>query len=482
MATADSTLFSTVNPPTPIAPCGANPCVAARQEDDAFISRVSDRTKRLIGEDIDTTGPHPGDFGPEVRPDNWTYCQNRAADMGPFVRQYLKYRDALTYARAANDVNKTGDDPSSPTPKTANCLTRLPDTAPELNKALGIPKDLPQNVFGPAPPPLTDADLRNDDTGFRAAMYRDESTGQLILVPRDTEPQSLEDWRANTDNGQGKKDPDQYREMRNLCAKLDMSRVDFDIAGYSKGGGLAQEGGLISPDSYVYVFNSAGLPDASLARTSQASFDSLSSRTEAFNAQGDFMTYMNDTTDPNQQIANARYLRSQLEGAQHWYQYDPVAISYRNPATLAAQQQQQIAQLQIKAFFESGMEPPPDLLAQASTKPDPTFQTDKQTYLKQLDGMIEDAQAKRDTGQPFRLFPPVRTDDAEVIPGSLNQDWSSSPVQALISRVGRLFGAGDNSANFGKLVQHRISGVVSSMQDLENRDKAAMKQFLDQCG
>src|SRR5882762_2960971 len=114
-----------------------NPCVAVREKGDAMISDVAQRTKRLIGQDI-ATGNQPGDFGPQLRPGDWTYCQNRAADMGAIVRQYDKYRNALPYARAANDVNKLKDAPGS-SAKGGRCLTRLPDTGLDLNKALHLP-------------------------------------------------------------------------------------------------------------------------------------------------------------------------------------------------------------------------------------------------------------------------------------------------------------------------------------------------------
>ena len=97
---------------------------------------------------------------------------------------------------------------------------------------------------------LQDSDLRNDITGFRAALYRDEGTGQMILVPRDTQPDSLVDWQSNTRNGMGLDTP-QYQRCAGSPSKLAANDQVFDIAGYSKGGGLAQEGGLVSALSQV---------------------------------------------------------------------------------------------------------------------------------------------------------------------------------------------------------------------------------------
>lgn len=437
--------------------CAGNPCVAAKQKGDALISAVSQRTRRLIGQDIVTTGKQPGDFGPQLRPSDWTYCQNQAADMGAIVRRYNKYRDALPYARAANDVNELKDNPGSAS-KGATCLTRLPDTAPELNKALGLP-----------PGTIKDADLRNDTTGFRAAMYRDESTAppKLILVPRDTEAHSLVDWRANTDNGQSQ-DSDQYSEMRNLSGKLAMGGVRYDLAGYSKGGGMAQEGALMaSPDSKVYVFNSAGLADASLSRTGNSSFDSLASRTTAFSADGDFLTYMNNTTDPNQQIANARFLREQLAKSGNWL-WQPIGIQYRNPAMLAGQQQQEQAQLLLSQYVEAGVPPPDGLMSKAGKDVDPTFQQDKQTYLTELDKMVASAEQKRSAGVPFQLFPPVRANDQETVPDSM-------------SLILKKAGAGDPSANIARLYQHQMSCVLDPMEKVVEKDEKALTKFKNRC-
>jgi len=153
---------------------------------------------------------------------------------------------------------------------------------------------------------IEDRDLRNETTGFRAVMYRDESTGKLILVARDTQPTSLVDWQTNIRNGEGK-DTDQYAAMRQLSGRLKKKGIDFNVAGYSKGGGLAQEAALVNPNAQAYVFNSAGLHENSLTRTGTTDFQSLENRTQAFSASNDFLTFMNETTDPLQQIEVIRH-------------------------------------------------------------------------------------------------------------------------------------------------------------------------------
>jgi hypothetical protein len=141
--------------------------------------------------------------------------------MGPIVRQFNRYSQALPYARAASDVNQLGDKPGYQA-KGRPCLTRLPDLGAALSQALGLP-----------PGTITDADLRNDTTGFRAAVYRSETDGQLILVARDTEPNSLVDWKTNIDNGNGQ-GTDQYFAMRKLAGRLSSKGIPFTWPGTPK--------------------------------------------------------------------------------------------------------------------------------------------------------------------------------------------------------------------------------------------------------
>jgi type VI secretion system secreted protein VgrG len=441
-------------PATAIASTVMTPCATAKANDGALVAQVASRTKQLIGEDMVTTGKQPGDFGPEFRPANWSACQSRAADMGPIVRRFNRYSNALPYARASADVNELGDKSGSQA-KAKPCLTRLPDSGAALSQALGLP-----------PGTITDTDLRDDASGFRAAVYRSETDGQLILVARDTEPNSLVDWKTNIDNGNGK-DTKQYLEMRTLAGTLSAKGVPFNLAGYSKGGGLAQEAGLVDPQSKIYVFNSAGLSDVSLTRTGNTSFNSLAQRTQSFSADGDFLTYMNNTTDPTQQIANAQYLRNQLEGS--FLPPNPISIDYRNPATLAAENEQKDALRLVSQISAAGGTPPDDLIAKAMTNPDPTFASDKQSFLKQLDNMIANAKQQVAHGQTLRLFPPVRTSNQETIPDS--STW-----------IGRRLGANDPGPSLGKLYQHKMDNVLSSMEDVAKKDRKAMQDFLKKCG
>jgi len=260
-------------------------CQAGRGADDRLSVDVQKRIKALTGRIEPATGRLPTDGSP-VRPSGrGNECQRRAAALGPTLRRFNRYREALPCARAASDMNQLGDDPKPPSktePKQPKgpCVTRLPVNAAALNRALGLPAGT-----------IADEHLRSDKTGFRAAIYRDESTGKLIVVARDTQPTSLVDWQTNTQNGDGK-DTDQYAGMRKLAKTLRDKNVAYDLAGYSKGGGLAQEAALVNPSAKAFVFNSAGIPDAALKRTGSSGFQSLESRTTAFSSQDDFLTYI----------------------------------------------------------------------------------------------------------------------------------------------------------------------------------------------
>jgi len=349
-------------------------------------------------------------------------CAQQARALGPIVARFDRYREALPSARAAADLNELGDKPGDER-SDKPCLTRLPVDAEKLNAALGMPPDA-----------IQPEQLRNDDTGFRAALYRDEGTGRMILVPRDTQPDSLVDWQANTRNGLGLDTP-QYEAMRDLTKRLEANDQVFDIAGYSKGGGIAQEGGLVSPLSQVRVFNSAGLTDSSLIRTGQPGFDDLVSRTKAFSSEGDFLTFMNNTTDPGQNIINSRFLRRELAGQGPGL--NPINVKVRNPAMRGVN--------------------------------DAQFDRDKQAYLDELDQHIDSMQAAFDSGGVVAAFPPVRAASRETIDDSM-------------TLAGKMLGARSDQPTLGKLAQHKMGVVLGSMEANVANDRDSLNAFLAKCG
>lgn len=403
------------------APCAAC-CQADHAKDDELAKASSARISALTGRPAPQAGAGTatasGTPGARVNSD----CAQQARTLAPVVARFDRYREALPSARAAADLNELGDK-AGDEPSKKPCLTRLPVRAEELNHALGMPSGT-----------LDDRHLRNDDTGFRAALYRDEGTGRMILVPRDTQPDSLVDWQANTRNGVGLDTP-QYEAMRNLTKRLQANDQVFDIAGYSKGGGIAQEGGLASTLSQVRVFNSAGLANSSLARTGQPGFDNLISRTKAFSSEGDFLTFMNNTTDPGQNIINSRFLRQELAG--QGAGLNPINIKVRNPAMRGVN--------------------------------DPLFERDKQAYIDELDRHIDSMQTAYDTGGVVEAFPPVRAASMETIDDSM-------------TLAGKMLGARGDQPSLGKLAQHKMGVVLDSMETNVANDRKSIVAFLAKCG
>ena len=414
-------------------------CIEEKENNDKLAKATAAAMKKATGKEVDAmaTEKSPFEGQPYMTSTNISKCKSLTYHLqqNGVLRRFNRYREALPYAYVAKNMSDLGDGDNETKPQKLKekCLTMLPNSAKELNEALGLPKGT-----------IKDEDLRDDETGFRAAIYRREPDGKFILVARDTQPNSLVDWKTNTDNGQGR-GTDQYKAMRNLTGKLNDKGVKFDLAGYSKGGGLAQEGGLISTNSKVMVFNSAGLHEGSLARTGQTSFDSLASRTRSFSAEGDFLTYMNDTTDPSQQIANARFLRTELAGKGSGY--NPMNIKYRNPA-------------KKKAKDEAGW---------FGKDPDPSFAKAKTKYLKDIDDMIEKAEKKQKIGEKFILFPPVKSIHKETLPNSMGG-------------MGSFFGAQNDEPNLGKLAQHQMGNVTDGLEKTIKQDKQTLQNFVKECG
>ena len=399
-------------------------CQKARSADDQLSTTVQKRIKALTGRSEPATGRLPTDSSPIRSSQKGNECQRRAATLGPTLRRFNRYREALPYARAAYDMNQLGDAPKPPSKAeppspSGPCLTRLPVNAAALCRALGLPEGT-----------IPDEYLRNDSTGFRAALYRDESTGKLILVARDTQPTSLVDWQTNTRNGDGK-DTNQYSSIRKLSKTLRDKNIAFDAAGYSKGGGMAQEAGLVNPSTNVFAFNSAGSPEAALQRTGNADFRSLESRTKAFNSQDDFLTYMNDTKDPRQQIENVKFLLRELEG-ENRRGFDPMLIDHRNPEQLDATR-------------------------------DSTFLKDRAMYFRELKDKIGRMEADLAAGRPVNAFPPVRAGCHETLPGGNRFSHQDGPSLA-------------------KLVRHQMQNVLQPMENSVTKDRKTLTAFLEHCG
>lgn len=405
-------MFSRSQAPSAVLNCPTR-CKDAKGKDAALVKSTRQRAKAVAATRKPGQPPTP--------------CQQQAAAMGGVTARFQRYDAALPGARAAQDLNALGDKNDAPVKQP--CLTRLPMNAAQLNKAL--------NIDPKSPGAITPDDLRKDEFGYRSALYRDESTGRVILVSRDTEPHSLVDWKTNIENGAGKR-TEQYNAVSGLSQKLYRDGVQFDAAGYSKGGGLAQEAGLASPGSRVFVFNSAGLPDQSLAKAAASSSASLAARTSSFSAQGDFLTFMNNTTDPGQKAVNAAFLRDQLAGPSGWglaALKHPMRIDYLNPADQSGTSQE--------------------------------YEDARKSFFQELDKMIADKKVD---------FPPVRAATREDIPNSMGT-------------ASRMLSAGSDQPNLGKLKQHLIENVVGPdaahpgpMEKQMEADREAMRAFRRSCG
>lgn len=420
--------FGRKSPPSSVQAC-ESPCKLAKDADDKLSDAAAARIEALTRKPVQKTGIPPATPASSLMPSDASGCEKWAPTMVPALCRFNRYREALPYARAALDMNKLGDDPKPPKkgeppqPK-AKCLTRLPVNAEALCKELGLPAGT-----------ITDSDLRDDKTGFRAAMYRDETTGKVILVGRDTQPTSLADWQTNTRNGDGK-DTDQYTAMRELSGRLADNGVPFDMAGYSKGGGLAQEARLRSKKGRVFVFNSAGLPEQALPRTGNVDFAGLERDTAAFSAENDFLTYMNETTDPNRQIANVKFLRAELAGTNR-KGINPMKINHSNP--------------------------------DQDGRIDPGFKSDLDAYMDELDAKIDGMEKDHAAGRPIQAFPPVRAGQKETITHSTGL-------------VGKVAGAGSDGPGLGKLAQHQMDNVTDGLEKNFAKDQKSLSDFVKYCG
>jgi len=424
-------IFHPHSPTVPCIPCqmaSARRCAAERAVEQKLGSNVAARVAALTGHALNYGKPSPFDYGPQLTPGNWTGCQRAAVAIRPIARRLMLYTEALPFALAASDLNRLSDHPDDG--KSPQCLTMLSEDPAELAAQLG----LDPRALGPT-------DLRDDRVGFRAAVYRSERTGGYILVARDTQRHSLVDWQTNTESGQGR-ETDQYRKMQLLAQKLATRGVRFDIAGYSKGGGMAQEAALYSPDSRAVVFNSAGLSQASLERAATSTRSSLQARTTAFSSEGDFLTYMNTATDGQRQLDNAEFLSRELAKGG----LGPIGITYSNPA--------------VKKLKDKQLPWEPN--------PDPSLKKEKQKYIESLRQMIRDAEADQKAGKELHLFPPVRAGTHETIPNSMS--WR-----------GQLLRADADEANYGRLYQHTMEHVVPPMKDRIREDSKLVKAFLQSC-
>ncbi|MCK6590030.1 MAG: DUF2974 domain-containing protein [Polyangiaceae bacterium] len=317
----------------------------------------------------------------------------KGQEMSATADRFAKYNQAMPRAKAAQAVYSDAE---------VECLTRITD--PEELRRMGVDPNA----------------LRDDNSGFNAAVYRSQWDDSTILAYQGTDANSLNDWKTNIDNGSGLA-TDQYTSAANIAAGMHASGTQFDIAGHSLGGGLATEGGLAAPGHNVYTFNSAGLSDASLARNGASSWADIDSRTQAFRTENEFLTGIQEDEDPQNQIANAEMLRSEIEGAD--WRIDPMQITGYN--------------------------------AEESTGPE--FEGHRTAFFNQVDQLIARARADVAQGKDPNLFPQARGQRTEV-PGLT---WTSSALNDRLSRLN----------------QHTMDSMIARMEAQKSADEKALKAY-----
>src|SRR5262249_39548833 len=111
---------------------------------------------------------------------------------------------------------------------------------------------------------VSDADIkRYHDSGFYAAVYKNEKTGETVIAYRGTQPSSGTDWEQDKDARfwkLGEPVPTQYEAAGRLATLIgkDEGR-NLTLTGHSLGGGLASYAGGLTGANAV-TFNGARNP------------------------------------------------------------------------------------------------------------------------------------------------------------------------------------------------------------------------------
>lgn len=107
---------------------------------------------------------------------------------------------------------------------------------------------------------LSADDFTNKKSGFGAALFKSEISGETMLTYRGTNNSvtGKEDWLTNLGQGSGFETEQYTQAMRLAVLTEDVAGDDFVIVGHSLGGGLASSGVAVTGQK-GYTFNSAGL-------------------------------------------------------------------------------------------------------------------------------------------------------------------------------------------------------------------------------
>ncbi|WIO73533.1 tandem-95 repeat protein [Porticoccaceae bacterium LTM1] len=91
-----------------------------------------------------------------------------------------------------------------------------------------------------------DSSFDDSETGFKAAIWKNSTTGEVVVSLRGTDMESAQDWYTNLNYGVNQWRSDKYKDLLSQILDLKSGDVDgieyssFDITGHSLGGALAQ--------------------------------------------------------------------------------------------------------------------------------------------------------------------------------------------------------------------------------------------------
>lgn len=212
-------------------------------------------------------------------------AQARSAAPGLSPEQREKVLDAanrlqtdnkvIERARLAEDVY-TANDPPRSTPPVG--WTRLSDDPQELAK-FGLSRD----YFAPT------------DSQFRAALYRSDIDGSVVVAYKGTTFSSLSDWKNNGQQALGFQS-DYYDRSIKLAQKLsDELGTNFETTGHSLGGGLSSAGSVVAGVPGT-TFNAAGLQPNTIARAG-GNIAQGSQLINAYHVSGEILTGFQENKD-----------------------------------------------------------------------------------------------------------------------------------------------------------------------------------------
>ncbi len=343
-----------------------------------------------------------------------------------------RYNTGIIRARAAEDVYGRDDPP--------HCLEELGPDAAAINAALGMP-----------PGTVRQSDLVDDETGYRAGIYRSQSDGSVIVAYRGTLPEMLVDWETNIQNGLGR-DTAQYRQARDLAEQLAVEGVEFDITGHSKGGGMASMAATVVPGVETYTFNAAGVSPR-LVEAVGGSLRDLNQRLDAYRFDEEFLTSMQSVVDPAEKIRRAERLRDEMAGEAGLI--NPMTIEQISPAQVAERRALEEAPLpRGRAERRTGRRVRQEALSREAE----ATRTAIGNFLQSFDDEIEAARASMEKGGDLsEYFPPALGEPVDLGP-------APNPVYL--------------NARLNTLMNHKIEVVIDRMEETKRSDQADIQAAL----